>query len=168
MLSTKDFIASIQKEVDIIKHLYSKIPSNGFDFKPTEGQRSTLELMRYLSMCGSASTHVITNGSDWKLWRPYTEKSLTITPENFCQSMDEQVAEIAATLSKIPEADFHSKMVKHPTGDEMMLGLGLMRMPYTWLVAYRMQLFLYLKQMGVADLGTSNNWSGKDKAPATK
>ena len=164
MLSKTDFIISIQKEIEISKHLYSKIPSDGFDFKPTENQRTTLELLRYLSMCGCASTDVLVHDSDWKLWKPYGEKSATLKGEDFPAAMDEQGAIIIKMIEGIPEGDFHSRIVKHPSGEEMPLGIGLIRMPYSWLVAYRMQLFLYLKQMGI-DIGTSNNWRGKDKAP---
>ncbi|HTL80828.1 MAG TPA: hypothetical protein VL651_03940 [Bacteroidia bacterium] len=164
MLSKNDFISSVQKEIDIIKHLYVKIPSDAFDFKPTENQRTTLELLRYLSMCGIASTDVLLHDSDWKLWKPYAERAASMTAEQFCAAMDEQGAEMKKMIEAIPEKDFHSRMVKHPAGEEMLLGIGLIRMPYSWLVAYRMQLFLYLKQLGI-DIGTSNNWRGKDRTP---
>jgi hypothetical protein len=34
-----------------------------------------------------------------------------------------------------------------------------------FLCAYRMQLFLYLKQMGVEGLGTAHAWAGRDPKP---
>jgi hypothetical protein len=165
MISREQFLQSIEKETSIIKHLYEKIPADAFDFRPSEKQRSMIELLRYLSVCACASMHVITNGSDWKTWKPYTDRSAAMEPKDFFAAMDLQLEEITKMLAAIPEEDFLTKEVKHPTGEEMTLGLGLMRMPYTWLVAYRMQLFLYLKQVGVADLHTSNAWAGRDRTP---
>lgn len=83
--------------------------------------------------------------------------------ENFIEAMETQAAMMKEMLDAIPEDYFMTKDVKHPNGAEMKLGIGLMTMPYAWLVAYRMQLFLYLKQIGVADIGTSNVWAGADR-----
>lgn len=163
MVTRQQILDSITKECTIIKHLYSKIPADSFDFRPSEKQRSTTELLRYLAVCGSASMHVMLNGSDWKLWKPYTEKSAELQPEEFTAAMDTQLAEITRMLNAIPEADFFEKEVKHPTGEAMTLGLGIIRMPLSWLTAYRMQLFLYAKQAGATELGTSNNWMGADR-----
>jgi len=165
MISRQHFIDSLLKECDICKHLYEKIPQDAFDFRPSEGQRSMIELLRYLSVCGSASMHVITNGSDWKLWKPYTETAATMSPEGFPAAMDKEAEEMTKMINAIPEEDFLNLEVKHPGGEAMPLGLGMLRMPFSWLVAYRMQLFLYLKQIGVPEIGTSNAWRGKDKTP---
>ncbi len=163
MISRQDFLDALMKEVHICKHLYTKIPKDAFDFRPSEGQRSTLELLRYLAVCGSASMYVMLNGSDWKLWKPYTEKSINMNAEDFIEAMENQAAAMKEMLDAIPEDYFFTQDVKHPNGAEMKLGLGLMTMPYAWLVAYRMQLFLYLKQIGVTDIGTSNVWGGADR-----
>ncbi len=165
MISREQFLDALLKECQICKHLYSKIPADAFDFRPTEGQRSKLELLRYLAVCGSASMNVLINDSDWKLWKPYTDSVSTMTPEEFPAAMDRQAEEMTKMMNSIPEEDFMNREVKHPTGTTMPLGAGLMRMSYSWLVAYRMQLFLYLKQAGVPDLHTSNAWAGKDRTP---
>jgi len=165
MISREQFLVSLQKECSIIQHLYEKIPSGSFDYRPSEKQRSMTELLRYLAVCGSASMHVMLNGSDWKLWKPYTESSATMDPADFPEALAFQMDEMSRMLSLIPEEDFLTKEVKHPTGELMPLGVGLMRMSYSWLVAYRMQLFLYLKQVGVSEIGTSNAWAGRDRTP---
>lgn len=166
MISREQFIQSLEKEISIIKHLSEKIPADTYDFRPSEKQRSMIELLRYLSVCGSASMHVITNGSDWKLWKPYTDRALTMEAKDFAAAMDLELEEIKTMLAAIPEADFLTVEAKHPTGEVMTLGLGLIRMTYTWLAVYRMQLFLYLKQVGVSELTTSNAWQGKDRTPS--
>lgn len=163
MITRQQLIDSLVKETEIIKHLYEKIPAGALDFRPTEKQRSTIELLRYLAVCGSAPLHVMLNDSDWKLWKPFTEHIQEMKAEEFPAAMDRQVAQMIEMINSIPEADLMEKEVKHPTGEVMLLGLGLIRMPFSWLTAYRMQLFLYVKQSGGEALGTSNNWSGRDR-----
>lgn len=165
MISREHLLESLRKETSVIKHLYEKIPADAFDYRPTEKQRSVLELLRYLSVCGAASMHVITNGSDWKTWKPFTDRSANMEAKDFPAAMDLQMKEMTDMLNAIPEEDFMNKEVKHPTGDLMPLGAGLIRMPFSWLTAYRMQLFLYLKQVGVTEIGTSNAWHGRDRTP---
>ncbi|HEU4719128.1 MAG TPA: hypothetical protein VFU15_14895 [Bacteroidia bacterium] len=164
MISRQQLIDSLVKECNVSKHLFSRIPTDAYDFRPTEKQRSTLELLRYLAYCGSAPIHVMLNGSDWKTqWKPYTESVARMRPEEFPAAMDRQAEEMTRMINSIPDEDFTTKEVKHPTGEVMTLGLGLVRMPLSWLTAYRQQLFLYAKQSGAHELGTSNNWHGRDR-----
>lgn len=170
MIDRKHFLDALLKECEIAKHLFEKIPTDAYDFRPTPGQRSTLELLRYLAICASAPMNVILNGNnEWSRWKEFTAHTTEMTPEQFPAMMDRQAEEITKLFNAIPDADFMTKEVKHPTGETMLLGVGLMRMPLSWLVAYRMQLFLYAKQTSPVpeELGTSNNWRGTDrKKPA--
>ena len=52
------------RECDIIRHLATKIPEGTDDWKPTEGQRTMLQSLRYLSFAplGGARTMV---ANDW-------------------------------------------------------------------------------------------------------
>jgi len=166
MIDRQDFLDSLLKECEICKHLYTKIAPDTFDFRPTPGQRSTLELLRYLAVCGSASMHVMTNGSDWSLWKPYTAHIAEMPHEDFPAAMDRQAEVMKKIFLAIPDEDLRAKEVKHPTGTTMPMGVGLMRMTFSWLTAYRMQLFLYAKQSGAEEIGTSNNWAGMDRKKA--
>lgn len=163
MLTRNDVLESILKECRISKHLFTKIPEDAFDFKPTENQRTTTGLLRYLSVCGIASLQVMLHDSDWSHWKQYGDVAKEMKPEDFPAAMDKQMAEIEDTFNAIPDSDFQTVMVKHPTGIEMTLGAGILNMTLSWLTAYRMQLFLYAKQSGAHDIGTSNNWSGADR-----
>ena len=50
MIITKsELLASLQKEVRILLHLASKIDRSQLDYRPTPKQRSTIELLQYLS-----------------------------------------------------------------------------------------------------------------------
>lgn len=169
MISRQDLIDNLTRECSICSHLYTKIPDTAFDFRPTAGQRSTLELMRYLSICGIAPLHIMLNGSDWSQWKSFGEKSAALVAADFPAAMAQQADDMRKMFDRISDDQFLSLEVKHPRGEVMKLGTGIVRMPLSWLVAYRMQLFLYAKQSGAQDIGTSNNWSGIDRpAPAQK
>ena len=64
MVMTKsELIGSLRNEVRILLHLVSKIDPAKLDYRPTAKQRSTLDLLRYLSMMGPA---IIEHAKDGK------------------------------------------------------------------------------------------------------
>jgi hypothetical protein len=54
VLSKPELIASLQNEVRILLHLASKIDRAQLDYRPTPKQRSTIDLLKYLSVMGPA------------------------------------------------------------------------------------------------------------------
>src|SRR6267378_2846801 len=52
VLTKSELIAALQNEVRILLHLASKIDRAMLDYRPTPKQRSTIELLRYLSVMG--------------------------------------------------------------------------------------------------------------------
>lgn len=46
VLTKSELVASLQNEVRILLHLAGKVDRAKLDYRPTPGQRSTLELMR--------------------------------------------------------------------------------------------------------------------------
>src|SRR6186997_825834 len=54
VLTKAELIGSLQKEVRILLHLASKIDPAKLDYRPTPKQRSTIELLKYLSLMGPA------------------------------------------------------------------------------------------------------------------
>ena len=52
VLTKSELIASLQNEVRILLHLASKIDRATLDYRPSPKQRSTMELLRYLSVMG--------------------------------------------------------------------------------------------------------------------
>src|SRR4029079_1013037 len=53
VLTKEELIGSLQNEVRILQHLCTKIDPAMLDYRPTPKQRSTLELLRYLSNSGA-------------------------------------------------------------------------------------------------------------------
>jgi hypothetical protein len=161
MISKDHLAAALVRECDIAKHLHTKLDAEAFDYRPSEGQRSTLELMRYLAACGIGGIRSLAAG-DWKAFGAYTERVETMTPEEFPAAMDRQKAEIEAFFAGITEEELETRMARLPVGDPMPLDAAIMNGPLKWLTAYKMQLFLYAKATGAAAIGTANAWAGID------
>ena len=49
VLTREELIASLQHEVRVVLHLASKVDPARLDYRPTPRQRSTLELLQYLT-----------------------------------------------------------------------------------------------------------------------
>src|SRR3954447_5254394 len=52
VLTKSELIESLQNEARILVHLAGKVESHMRDYRPTPKQRSTLELLQYLSIMG--------------------------------------------------------------------------------------------------------------------
>ena len=69
VLTKPELIASLQNEVQILLHLATKIDRAKLDYRPTPKQRSTIELLRYLSMMGPALVQAAKAGAfDGAAW----------------------------------------------------------------------------------------------------
>src|ERR1700704_5178584 len=63
ILSTPELITSLQNEVRILLHLASKIDRAKLDYRPSPKQRSTIELLKYLSIMGPGLVEAAQAGS---------------------------------------------------------------------------------------------------------
>jgi len=52
VLTPPELVALLQKEVRLLLHLAAKVDAAALDYRPTPKQRSTIELLRYLTMMG--------------------------------------------------------------------------------------------------------------------
>ncbi len=162
MITRKQFLQSLQHETNVCKHLFTKIPEGGLDFRPTPGQRSTLELLQHLTTCARAPIQGLLTG-DWKSIRTQLEAAKEIPADEFCDAMDQQMKDVIREVHEITDEELLSKEVTAPMGIKTILGEALINYPLKFMTAYRMQLFLYLKQAGMSELTTWNCWGGMDK-----
>ena len=160
MFTKAAFIKSLTLEAKIIKHLVTQIPKGQLDWRATPPQRSTLELLRYLSysLFASAEYAVI---QVWDRWEGHAAGAKDLQPAGFAKAMDKQIKALTALLADHDDAALQRTMTKHWTGTPITLGEGLMEMVLKPAVAYRMQLFLQAKASGAAQLSTSDCWQGK-------
>lgn len=161
MISTDQLLASMRHEVRTMQHLATKVPPGTYDWRPTPAQRSTLELMRYLTVCGTIGVTYAASGT-WERAEQLEREAEGVTPESFHAAMDAQMALLEEVIRPLSEDDLLHRDAKMPWGAPTKLGLGLIDMGLKPLTAYRMQLFLYAKQSGNASLGPANCWIGRD------
>ena len=99
VLTKEELIGSLQNEVRILQHLCTKIDRSMIDYRPTPKQRSTIELLRYLSNMGPGLVQAAKTGTfDPAAW---TEATKTAEARDF----DQTVAYLAT------HADMYAKLI---------------------------------------------------------
>ena len=166
VLTREELVGALQKEVRILQHLAGKFEQSQCDYRPTAKQRSALELLRYLSFMGPVVvTAAKKRGFDSDLW-----KAEHAAADN--RNLDETLAVIATLpdayarlLGDMSDADFRAELTGFD-GNKLSAGLFIINIVLGGHVAYRTQLFLYLKSCGHEHLSTSNLWRGVDAVPS--
>ena len=161
VLTKSELIASLQQEVRILLHLSSKIDQTMLDYRPTAKQRSTIELLRYLTIMGPMLVRFTKAGNfDPAVWT--VEEKAAVA-----RDFDQTVAAIAAQgdlyaslLGDMSDADFRTEIVMF--GNKTTRGAFLVNLVLCGCAAYRTQLFVYLKACGRDELSTMNLWAGVD------
>ncbi len=161
MLGKDEILAAILKECDICTHLFTKIPGEGLDFRPTPDQRNMLELLQYISYCAIGGARAMAEGN-WDGYQEVAARSKTMAAEEFPSAMERQKAELAELFDGLTQQDVETRPAKTPDGQDMTLEAALFQAPLRWIAGYRMQLFLYAKEAGNTDIGTANCWLGLD------
>ncbi len=161
VLTKPELIASLQHEVRILLHLSSKIDRTMLDYRPSPKQRSTMELLRYLTLMGPMLVKFAKAGAfDPAVW---TVEEKAAAGRDF----DQTVAAIAAhseayasLLGDMSDADFRAEIEMF--GNKTTRGAFIVNLVLGGCAAYRTQLFLYLKACGRDELSTMNLWVGVD------
>lgn len=166
ILTKSELTASLQNEVRILLHLASKIDPAKLDYRPTPTQRSTIELLKYLSMMGPALVQMAIAEAgtfDPAVW---TAAERAAEARDFDQTLATIAAHTdlyASLLADVSDADFRTEI--DGFGSKTTRGAFIVNLVLCGCAAYRTQLFLYLKACGREELGTWNLWAGLD-APA--
>lgn len=158
MITKEQYIKSLVREMDIIKHLAGKIDASKLDYRPTPGQRSTLELIQYMGRFMTIGIEGNIAG-DQNVYIELSKAPNPTTFENFVEQLDAQIKFIQETVGALAEEDFQKESTVF--GSTNTLGMHLLGNLKT-ATAYKMQLFLYIKQSGNDTIGTSNVWGGMD------
>ena len=166
VLSKSELIASLQHEVRILLHLAGKIDRSKLDYRPSPKQRSTIELLRYLSMMGpTIIEYAKATTPDPNLW-PSEARAAD------ARDFDQTIAAIAAQrdvyakiLGDMSEADFRADVTDFG-GNKTTRGALIVNLVLCGCAAYRTQLFLYLKACGREELTTMDLWAGIDPPAA--
>jgi hypothetical protein len=161
VLTKEELIASLQNEVRILLHLCSKIDRSKLDYRPTAKQRSTIELLRYLTIMGPGLVGAIKVGNfDGAAWGAATAAANAKNFDQVLASIEAQSAGYAESIGAYSDADFRGEIEMF--GRKSTRGSILVNMVLCGYAAYRTQLFCYLKACGRDELNTMNLWGGVD------
>jgi len=164
VLTKSELIASLQHEVRILLHLASKIDRSQLDYRPTPKQRSTIELLQYLTVMGPGLVRAAKTGTfDSAAWAAAERAAKSLQFDETLSAIAAQADTYAALLSDFSEADLRGTITMF--GREKTRGAFIVNMVLCGCAAYRTQVFLYLKACGREELSTMNLWAGMD-APA--
>jgi hypothetical protein len=165
VLTKEETIAALQNEVHLVLHLASKIEPKMLDYRPSPKQRSLLELMQYLVVMAPAQLTAIVAG-DFTMegfrarWQPAEADAKAMNLEETKSAIAKQRELFAELIGRSTDADLRKEVEMF--GSKASRGMWIVRLPLCHYSAYRMQLFLYLKACGRADLTTMNLWAGAD------
>lgn len=159
VISKTQLIESMRHESKTLQHLHRCLPAGSLEYRPSPAQRSTEELLRYLTVSAIIPA-VYTQTGNWDHAVGMSEKTQELDLDRFAEAMDEQMAGIEAALADVTDEELGTKEITMPFGTPCMLGEGLMNMCVKALTAYRMQLFLYVKACGNHDVGSFDCWAG--------
>ena len=161
VLTKPEFIASMQNEARILLHLAGKVDPAKLDYRPTPNQRSTLDLLRYLSMMGPVMVQATkAGGFDGAAW---AKEEQAAHGRDFAQTVAAigQLPDLyAKALGAMSDADFRADIEMF--GSKSSKGAFLVTTVLCGYAAYRTQLFVYLKACGRTELNTMNLWAGMD------
>lgn len=164
VLTKSELIDALRTEVRILLHLASKVDKVALDYRPTPKQRSTLELLQYLTMMGPILVESSKTGKfDLDNW---TAAEQAATARTFQQTMDALASQsdtYASLLADVSDDDMRAEVA--PFGESTTRGAFLVKWVLCGCAAYRTQIFLYLKSCG-HELGTTNLWGGIDATTA--
>src|SRR5262245_55490182 len=159
VLTKGETIGSLTNGVRILVHLASKVDRSKIDYRPTPKQRSTIDLLRYLTIMGPSLVVAIRNGKfDTEAW---TAAEHSAAARDFDQTMAAiQAQNYAALLGDMSDADFRSEIEMF--GQKGSKGGFMVNMILSGYAASRTQLFCYPKACGRDELNTMNLWAGMD------
>jgi len=170
VLTKSELITSLQNEVRILLHLAGKVDRASLDYRPAPKQRSTLELLQYLSIMGPmlVQTAVSKSGTfDRDAWGAAQKTAASRDLDQTIAVISAQSDGYAKLLADVPDADLRGEMTGFD-GRKTTRGAFIVNLVLSGFAAYRTQLFLYLKAAGRDELSTYNLWAGVDApAPAT-
>jgi hypothetical protein len=166
MVMTKpELIGSLQNEVRILMHLASKVDRTKLDYRPTPKQRSTLELLQYLTIMGPELIKAAKAGTfNRQAWSAAEKTAYSRNFDATLAALAAQAEAYTALLADVTDADMRAEinMFGMPTSR----GAFLVNLVLCGCAAYRTQLFVYLKACGREELTTANLWAGMDAAAA--
>ncbi len=161
VLTKQELIECLQNEIRILVHLCGKITPEMIDYRPTPKQRSTIELLRYLTLMGRVLVPSIKAGTFlMDKWNAAEAKAAAMDFDAIVKDLESRSAEYAEALNGFSDEEFQGEVEMFGTKGKR--GPFLVNLVVCGHAAYRTQLFCYLKACGREELNTLNLWAGMD------
>lgn len=165
VLTRDELIGALTHEVNVLRHLITKIDAETVDYRPTPKQRSTIEVVRYLVVQGPVLTSAIKAGAfDGVAWGAAQASADKLDLAGLDAQLATHPAWFAEQIGAMSDDDMRGSIQLF--GGPMSRGVHLVTLVLANYAAYRTQLFCYLKLCGRDELNTSNLWRGADAQPA--
>ena len=160
VLTKEELVASLQNEIRILLHLAGKVDRNQLDYRPSPKQRSTIELLRYLTYMGPSLLPAIKTGTfDGEAFGKAQSAAAAMNFDQVVAAL-EKLSSYYGQLASWSDSDFREEMDMF--GRKYSRGSHIVNLVLSGHAAYRTQLFLYLKSCGRDELNTMNLWAGMD------
>ncbi len=161
MISKDIFIAKLQNEVRIIKHLAAKATSPELlAFRFSDSQRTTAQWLAYIALVGIAGTKDIL-ADDASGFETFMDDMDNFDIQFFDTIIDKNLTDMVALIEQTADEKFAEEKTLFGRFTDTRAG-HMFGSVYNWHVAYKTQIFLQLKAAGLTDLGTMNLWGGMD------
>jgi hypothetical protein len=165
VLTKKELIEMLQKEVRILLHLVSKVDLANVDYRPTSQQRSLLELLQYMTVFVPIHLRAIHSGVfNMDAWREAWQTEEPVAKRRNLQQIKDAIEKQPALFRELvePLSDTELQAPMEMFGNKASRVAWIIQIVLCHYVAYRMQLFLYLKACGRGELNTMDLWVGVD------
>lgn len=161
VLTKQELIDSLQNEARILVHLCGKVEPAMLDYRPTPKQRSTIELLRYLTVMGPVLIDSIKAGSFLvDQWNAAETRAAAMDFAAVVKSLESLSQRYADSIASFSDDEMRDEIDLF--GSKTKRGPALVNIVVCGHAAYRTQLFCYLKSCGREELNTMNLWAGVD------
>ena len=160
IITPSELLTSLQKEVRILLHLARKIDRSQLDYRPTPKQRSTIELLQYLSYMGPMMLRYAKSQQfDQDAWADIVKAAGSRGFDETLAVIETHSDTYAALLADMDDTAFRVEVTGFD-GAKTSCGSFIVNHVIAQCAAYRTQLFLYLKVCGREELNTTDLWVG--------
>jgi hypothetical protein len=164
MLNKSDLRDTMIHEYKLIKQLTAKLPEGSEDYRISPNQRSTMELLRYLTLLGPGLVHAANdNGFAWFGENGPKVESLALA--EIPAHLDGAIAEMSALFDGMSDEDFDKREVSVEGMGDWTVKTWLLNTACKFIPAYKLMLFHHAKAAGNGDIDTWDAWMDTGEAP---
>lgn len=111
ILTTSELVAALRNEVRVFLHLTTKIGQAQLHYRPTPRQRSTLELVRYMTFMGPEVMRAAATGTfDTDAWTAAEQAAGALTLDQAIALLKRQGDDYAGMVEAFTDADLRAEV----------------------------------------------------------